>query len=75
MQWRNIRFNETLAWPIRLVSEKTHTWSVYKVRMFPIILSKESSKKNCFLGIIPKPVDPSSPIGTFRNKNLNFGQI
>ena len=31
-----------------------------------------------FLGIIPKPVDPPPlplPIGTFRNKNLNFGQV
>ena len=27
-----------------------------------------------FLGIFPKPVDPR-PMGTFRNKNVNFGQI
>ena len=34
---------------------------------------KGNSKKNFFSGIVPKPADP--PIGTFRNKNLNFGQI
>ena len=35
---------------------------------------REAVIKNCFfLRKIPEPVDP--PIGTFRNKNLNFGKI
>ena len=44
---------------------------------FDKVLSiREAVKKTVFLGIIPKPADPSPPpIGTFRNKNLNFGQI
>ena len=25
--------------------------------------------------ILIKPVDPPTPLGTFRNKNVNFGQI
>ena len=32
-----------------------------------------STKKIVFLGIIPKPVD--LPLGTVRNKNVEFGQI
>ena len=35
---------------------------------------REAAKKTVFLGIIPTPADPP-PIGTFRNKNLNFGQF
>ena len=37
---------------------------------------REALKKLFFLGIIPKPADPPHPpIGTFRNENVNFGQI
>ena len=43
---------------------------------FDKVLSiREAVKKLFFLGIIPTPGAPPSPIGTFRNKNLNFGQI
>ena len=41
----------------------------------PQEMFREALKKTVFLGTIPKPVDPPPPIGTFRNKNLNFGQI
>ena len=52
MQWRNIRFKETLIWPIRLVSEETHTWSVYKVRMFPNNSEKRRKMNNFVFSVV-----------------------
>ena len=40
---------------------------------FVLSVALGKQKKNCFLGIIPKPAVP--PIGTFRNKKFNFGQL
>ena len=40
------------------------------------VLIREALKKMFFLGIFPKLVEPPPPpLGTFRNRNVNFGQI
>ena len=46
--------------------------SIYKTST-PDLLREALKKEIVFLEIFPKPVDP--PTGTFKNKNLNFGQI
>ena len=40
-----------------------------------LLTLREALKKNVFLGIISKPVDPPLLLGTFRNKKVNLGQI
>ena len=49
--------------------------SRYSISLHLFIFLVREAVKNCFLGIIPEPADPLPPIGTFRNENLNFGQI
>ena len=55
------------------------TFAIFVMFAIFVIISmfeeREALKKDSFLGIIPKPADPPTPFGTFRNKNLNFAQI
>ena len=58
--------------------ERPMAWKVFidddldNRAMMITIAIQGSTKKMVFLGIIPKPVD--HPLGTFRNKNVTFGQ-
>ena len=51
-----------------------HMINIWDLICIISIYSLREAQKNVFLGILPKPVDPPS-LGTFRNKNVNFGQI